>query len=299
MAAIVQCMPNFSEGRRLQVIEAIAGAAAATPGARLLGVAPDPDHNRTVVSLIGSPEAVLQAVRRAAEAAVRLIDLREHRGSHPRMGAIDAVPWLPIGGGATLDLCVELARRLGQMLAGDLAIPVYLYGAAATRSDRENLADVRRGEFEGLLTAITEPGHYPDFGAPRLHPTAGATGVGARLPMITYRVTLQTRELAAGEAIALALGQAAPVIKPQVALGADRLVQLQMQLTDTPLHEAFALSLQAAQQHGVQVAGSEIVGSVPLSALVNAAVHSLRLQRFEPEQVLEQLLIGLDDTDGV
>jgi len=301
MASLIECVPNFSEGRRAEVIEAIVGAIGAVPGVRLLGVAPDADHNRTVVTFAGEPEAVLQAAYRGAEVATRLIDLTQHRGKHPRMGATDVVPFIPVGGGATMAECVELARRLGAMLAEQLHIPVYLYEAAATRPDRKNLADVRRGEFEGLQVAIQEPDRHPDFGQPLIHPRAGATAVGARPPLIAYNVNLGTANLDVAKAIARALrgssGGLVGVKALPVELKERNQVQVSMNLInfkETPIHRAFELVRLEAERYGVPVVGSEVVGLVPLEALVGVARHYLRLEGFQVDQVLEQRLYGAE-----
>lgn len=299
MAALIECVPNFSEGRRPEVIEAIVGAISAVPGVQLLGVAPDAEHNRTVVTFAGEPEAVLQAAFRGAEVAARLIDLTQHRGNHPRMGATDVVPFVPVGASATMAQCVELARRLGQMLAEQLGIPVYLYEAAATRPDRKNLADVRRGEFEGLREAIKEPDRQPDFGPAAVHPTAGATAVGARPPLIAYNVNLGTADLNIAKAIARAVrgssGGLVGVKALPVELKGRNQVQVSMNLVnfkETPIHRAFELVRLEAERYGVPVVGSEVVGLVPLEALVGVVRHYLRLEGFEVEQVLEQCLYG-------
>ena len=301
MAPVIECVPNFSEGRRTEVIEAIVGAIGAVSGVRLLGVSPDADHNRTVVTFAGEPEAVLQAAFRGAAVATRLIDLTQHRGNHPRMGATDVIPFVPVGAGATMAQCVELAHRLGQMLADQFHIPVYLYEAAATRSDRKNLADVRRGEFEGLQTAIADPDRHPDFGPPAVHATAGATAVGARPPLIAYNVNLGTADMAVARAIAKAVrgssGGLVGVKALPVELKDRQQVQVSMNLVnfkETPIHRAFELVRLEAERYGVPVVGSEVVGLIPLEALVGVANHYLRLEGFKAEQVLEQRLYGAE-----
>lgn len=295
--AIIECVPNFSEGRRPEVVEAIAGAIAAQ-GVTLLSVSSDADHNRTVITFVGGPEAVVRAAVRGAEVAQRLIDLNQHRGNHPRMGAVDVIPFIPIAG-CDMKECVALARQVGERLGSELSIPVFLYEAAATRPDRRNLADVRRGEFEGLRDRIgTDPDRVPDFGPNAIHPTAGCTAVGARMPLIAYNVNLGTSDLDIAKKIAKAVRGSSGGLVGCKALGiplAERnQVQVSMNMVnyrDTPLHRAFELIRVEAERYGVPVVGSEIVGLVPLDALVGVARHYLRLEGFQSDQVLEKRLM--------
>ncbi|MBP2020183.1 glutamate formiminotransferase [Symbiobacterium terraclitae] len=294
--ALVQCVPNFSEGRRPEVIEAIAGAIAAQ-GVRVLSVSADADHNRCVITFVGEPGAVAQAAIRGAEVAMRLIDLNQHRGNHPRMGAVDVIPFVPISGCDMAD-CVALARRVGEAL-GNMGLPVFLYEEAATRPDRRNLADVRRGEFEGLREQIgVDPAKKPDFGPEKIHPTAGCTAVGARMPLIAFNVNLGTSDLSIAKKIAKAVRGSSGGLVHCKALGiplADRgQVQVSMNMVnykETPLHRAFELIKLEAERYGVPVVGSEIVGLVPVDALVGVARHYLRLEGFKSDQVLEKRLV--------
>jgi len=294
--AIVQCVPNFSEGRRPEVIEAIAGAIA-TQGVKLLSVSADADHNRAVITFIGGPEAVARAAVRGAEVAMRLIDLTQHKGNHPRMGAVDVIPFIPVSG-CDMNDCVALANQVGESL-GQMGLPVFLYEAAATRPERRNLADVRRGEFEGLRELIgTDPARKPDYGPEAIHPTAGCTAVGARMPLIAYNVNLGTSDLNIAKKIAKAVRGSSGGLVGCKALGiplADRnQVQVSMNMVnykETPLHLAFELIRLEAERYGVPVVGSEIVGLVPMEALVGVARHYLRLEGFKADQVLEKRLL--------
>ncbi|MFZ5816547.1 MAG: glutamate formimidoyltransferase [Bacillota bacterium] len=294
--AIIECVPNFSEGRRPEVIEAIAGAIAAQ-GVKLLSVSADADHNRTVVTFVGNPEQVVRAAIRGVEVAARLIDLTQHQGNHPRMGATDVIPFIPISGCDMKD-CVALARQVGEAL-GQMGIPVFLYEEAATRPDRKNLADVRRGEFEGLREKIgKDPDKTPDFGPNAIHPTAGCTAVGARMPLIAYNINLGTSDLEIAKKIAKAVRGSSGGLVGCKALGiplAERnQVQVSMNMVnykDTPLHRAFELVRIEAERYGVPVVGSEIVGLVPMDALVGVARHYLRLEGFKSDQVLEKRLM--------
>lgn len=296
--AVIECVPNFSEGRRPEVIEAIV-AAIQSCGVTLLSVAPDADHNRTVVTFVGNPEPVAMAAVKGAEAASRLIDLNQHKGNHPRMGAVDVIPFIPISGCDMKD-CVEIANRVGEALGTQLGIPVFLYEDAGTRPDRKNLADVRRGEFEGLRERIgQDPDRTPDYGPNAIHPTAGCTAVGARMPLIAYNVNLGTSDIEIAKKIAKAVRGSSGGLVGCKALGiplAERnQVQVSMNMVnfkDTPLHRAFELIRIEAERYGVPIVGSEIVGLVPMDALVGVARHYLRLEGFKSDQVLEKRLMG-------
>jgi len=271
---------------------------AAVEGLQVLDIQMDADHNRTVVTMIGEPAVVEEAAFRGVQRAAALIDMDQHRGGHPRMGAADVVPFVPIRG-VTLEDCVQIARRLGQRIGDELGIPVYLYEAAATRPDRCNLADVRRGEYEGLKVEIeTNPSRAPDFGPARLG-KAGATAVGARLPLVAFNVNLNTNEVKIARAIAKAVRHSSGGLRYVKAIGLlvkDR-AQVSMNLTDyrqTPIARVMELIRQEAARYGVTVAGSEIVGLVPAAALLDAACYYLQLHDFSPDQVLENRLMALD-----
>jgi glutamate formiminotransferase len=286
MAKLYECALNFSEGRRPEVIAEIVQAAGP---ARVLDVAPNADHNRTVLTFVGPAEAV-------EEAALSVIDMNAHRGAHPRMGAVDVIPLVPLAE-ATMADAVALARRIGSRLAGELGLPVFLYEEAAARPERRNLADVRRGEFEGLPARLAQEEWRPDFGPPRPHPTGGATAVGARPFLVAFNVNLGTGDLQIARSIARALrarhGGLANVKAIGLALSEPGRTQVSMNLVDplhTPLYRVFELVRLEAERYGVPVVGSEIVGLVPLAVLLESARYYLRLQSFGDEQVLETRL---------
>ncbi len=296
MQRLVECVPNFSEGRRAEVVEQICARIRAVPGVRLLDVEMDPDHNRAVVTFVGPPEAVAEAAFRGAQEAAVRIDMRAHRGAHPRIGATDVIPFVPLRG-VTMEECVQLARRVGERIGRELGIPVYLYEEAATRPERRDLAYIRRGEYEGLAEEIaTNPDRAPDYGPAVIGP-AGATAVGARPFLIAYNVYLGTPDLEIARAIARAVRHSSGGLRYVKALGiaVDRpgQVQVSMNLTDyrrTPIHRVMALIRDEAARYGVPVVESEIVGLVPGEALIDAARHALQLHRLRPEQVLENRL---------
>ncbi len=298
MSPLIECVPNFSEGRRPEVIDQIVQAIRAVSGVRVLDVESDADHNRSVVTFVGPPDAVAEAAFQATARAAQLINLDEHSGQHPRMGATDVVPFVPLRD-ATLADCVALAQRVGQRMGDELGIPVYLYEAAATRPERVNLADVRRGEYEGIRAEIDRPAREPDFG-PRRVGTAGATAVGARAPLIAYNIYLGTADVGVAKKIAKAIRHSSGGLRYVKALGLDvgGRAQVSINMTDytqTPLHRVFALVRAEAERYGVAVVESEIVGLVPQDALLDAAEHALRLNRFQREQTLERRLA---DTAG-
>lgn len=291
---IVECVPNFSEGRQQKVIDAIVAAIGGVAGLRVLDVKPDADHNRTVVTFVGRPEAVEEAAFRGIARAAGLIDMDAHRGAHPRLGATDVVPFVPIQG-VTMDDCVAMAARLGARVGAELNIPVYLYEAAATSPDRRNLADVRRGEYEGLKQEIEfNPAREPDFGPKRMG-KAGATVIGARPPLIAFNVYLTTDDVAVAQEIARAVRHSSGGLRYVKALGllVEGRAQVSMNLTDyrrTPIQRVMEMIRREAARYGVGVAGSEIVGLLPQQALLDAALYYLQLDGFSPNQVLESHL---------
>ncbi len=297
MPKIVECVPNFSEGRRPEVLEEIVATIRGVAGVHLLDSEMDANHNRAVVTIAGPPEEVAEAAFRAIAKAAERIDLRSHTGEHPRMGATDVVPFIPIAETSMVE-CVALARALGERVGRELAIPVFLYEAAATRPDRENLAEVRRGEFEGLAKEIgTNPDRRPDFGPDAIHPSAGAIAIGARMPLIAYNVNLGTRDVSVAKKIAKAIRFAGGGLRYVKAMGfelKDRgLTQVSMNLVnyrETPIHRAFAMVEREAARYGVPVVASEIVGLVPEDALIESADFFLQLENFQPNQILENRL---------
>jgi glutamate formiminotransferase len=293
---IVECVPNFSEGRRQEVINRIVSAIAEVADVQLLDVQSDLGHNRSVVTIIGPPQGVLDAVFRGIVRAAELIDMNHHRGEHPRLGATDVVPFVPVQG-VTMDDCTALARQLGERVGTELGIPVYLYEAAATRPDRRNLADVRRGEFEGLGQEIAvNPDRVPDFGPAVLGP-AGATAIGARPPLIAFNVYLNTDDVAPARAIARAVRHSSGGLRYVKALGliVEGRAQVSMNLTDysrTPVHRVLELIRAEVTRYGLCVTHTEVVGLLPAEALLDAAQFYLQLADFSADQILEFRLPG-------
>ncbi len=294
---LIECVPNFSEGRRRDVVAEIATAIGAVPGVYVLHTTLDPDHHRSVITFAGSPDGVVEAAFRATATAARTIDLEQHQGAHPRIGATDVIPFVPIRG-ATLDDCVALARRLGRRIGDELQIPVYLYEAAATRPERRNLANIRRGDYEGLKQSLgVDPARDPDFGPLRIG-SAGATAVGARPPLIAYNIYLNTDDVGVARQIARALRHANGGLRYCKALGllVGGRAQVSINMTDyraTPLQRAFELVRAEAARYGVVPAESEIVGLVPEDALLDAAEHYLQLNRFSRDQLLERRIAAV------
>jgi len=299
MPVIVECVPNFSEGRSKAVIDKIVYSIRSVPGIKVLDVEMDPDHNRSVVTLIGGRENIQEAAFRGARAARELIDMTKHKGQHPRIGALDVCPFVPLSG-VTMDDCVEIANRVGARIAKELKIPVYLYGAAARRPERANLENIRRGEFEGLREAIlTDESRYPDYGPRMLHPTAGATAVGARMPLIAFNMNLKTDDVKIAKDIAKkirASGGGLPHVKALGFMLEHRgMAQVSMNLTDytkTPLHVVVEAVEKEASARGVEVAEGELIGLIPLDAVCDAAARFLKLRNLSGEQVLERRIWG-------
>jgi len=297
MRTIIECVPNVSEGRDRAAIDAMAAAVRSAPGVRLLDVSSDGAHNRSVLSFVGDAAAVKVAVLSLFREALARIDLRAHRGEHPRMGAVDVVPFIPVQG-SSLEECVALSRDVGSAIASEFGVPVYLYEDSASAEHRRNLAEVRKGQFEGFAEKMKDPRWAPDFGPPAPHPAAGAVAVGARPFLIAYNVNLATKDLSIADRIAKAIRHLSGGFRYVKAMGvdlADRgLVQVSINMTNfrkTPLHRVFECVRSEAERHGVAIVGSEIVGLTPADALFAAAEHYLRLERFTPEQVLETKLL--------
>lgn len=294
--AIIECVPNVSEGRRPEVVEAIVRAVAETPGIHLLDWSSDASHNRSVITLAGDAAPLNAAVLTLFERSLAAIDLRQHRGEHPRLGAVDVVPFVPIEG-ATMDDCVQLARATAHAVASRFAIPVYLYEEAASTPARRNLEDIRRGEFEGLAAKMAQPDWRPDFGPATPHPSGGASVIGARMPLIAYNINLDTDRLEVAKKIAAAIrfssGGLRFVKAMGIALDGRGIVQVSMNLTNyekTPVFRVFEIVKREAARYGVAVLESEIVGLVPSAALLAAAQWYLQLDGFTADQVLEHRL---------
>jgi len=294
---IVQCVPNFSEGRRVEVIEEIVGSIKNAKGVTLLDYSYDESHNRSVVTFIGDPDGVVEAAFKAAKTAAERIDMAEHSGGHPRMGATDVIPFIPVKG-VTMEDCIELANRLGEKLAEELNIPVYLYEEAATSPSRKNLSDVRRGQYEGLIEAIKEPERKPDFGPAEVNRRAGVTAVGARPPLIAYNINLDTGNVDIAKNIARAIRGSSggfPSVKGLgIMIEETGKAQVTINVCDfkkVPLHRIFEIVKREAARYGVAVISSEIVGLTPLDALVDAAEFYLQFDGFDRSQVLENRLL--------
>ncbi len=293
---IIESIPNVSEGRRPEVVEKLADAIRKTPGVRLLDYSSDASHNRSVFTLVGDAAPLKQATLALFEAALAHIDLRQHSGEHPRLGAVDVVPFVPIEG-VTMEDCVALAKEVGAAVAERFALPVYLYEEASRDPLRKNLEDIRRGEFEGLAAKMASPGWAPDFGPAQPHVSAGASVIGARMPLIAYNINLNTDRVDVAKKIAAAIRHSSGGLRYVKAMGLkleDRnLAQVSMNLTNyqkTPIFRVFEIVKREAERYGVSILESEIVGLVPSAALVSAAEFYLQLERFGAEQVLENKL---------
>jgi glutamate formiminotransferase len=293
---IIESIPNVSEGRRKEVIDELIGAITATPGVRLLDHSSDASHNRSVFTLVGDAPSLKAATLALFDVAVRSIDLRTHTGEHPRVGAVDVVPFVPIEG-ATMDDCIALARDVAAAVSERFAVPVFLYEDASTNPARKNLEDIRRGEFEGLATKMTTPGWAPDFGPERPHESAGASVVGARMPLIAYNINLNTDRLDVAKKIAAAIRHSSGGLRFVKAMGVmledRRIAQVSINLTNyqkTPVFRVFEMVKREAERYGVAILESEIVGLLPAAALVSTAEYYLQMSGFSPGQVLENKL---------
>jgi glutamate formiminotransferase/formiminotetrahydrofolate cyclodeaminase len=291
---LVECIPNFSEGRRPEVVEAILAAITGVAEISLLNSSSDTDHNRSVVTYAGPPAAVEEAAFRGIQTAARLINLDHHSGSHPRLGATDAVPFVPISG-ISMEDCVQIARRLGERVGRELDIPVYLYEQAATRPERTNLENIRRGQYEGLKAEIaTNPERQPDFGPTRLGP-AGATIIGARHPLVAYNVYLDTDDVRIAKVIAKKIRQSSGGLPSVKALGmlVEGRAQVSMNLTNfrqTSVKTVVDAIRREAALYGMTIHHSELIGLIPQDALIDSAVQYLQLDGFQPKQILERQL---------
>jgi glutamate formiminotransferase len=294
---IIECVPNFSEGRNRETMESILEPFSAFEGVKLLDYQSDKDHNRMVVTVIGEPESLKKAVVAAVGKAVALIDLRKHTGQHPRMGAADVIPFIPV---SNVDMAevVALSREIAGRISEAFDLPVFLYEESATEPHRKNLAAIRRGQFEGMAQKMRQPEWRPDFGPVTIHPSAGATAVGARMPLVAFNINLDTENLEIADAIARRVRFITGGLRYCKAIGVelkDRgIVQVSMNMTDftkTALYQSFELVRMEARRYGVNVVGSEIVGLVPMAALVDCAVYYLGVENFSPDQVLESHLM--------
>jgi glutamate formiminotransferase len=297
MAVLVECVPNFSEGRNMETVMKIVAPFIVTEGVKLLDYSADRDHNRTVVSVMGEPDSVKKAMIEATGIAIREIDLRQHQGEHPRMGAVDVVPFIPIQN-FTMEEAVALARETAQKMASRYNLPIFLYEKAATKPARENLANVRKGEFEGMADKLLQPEWQPDFGPDRIHPSAGVTAVGARMPLVAFNINLNTNNLEIANQIARCIRHISGGLRyckaMGVALKERGIVQVSINMTDytkTSLYRVFEMVRFEAQRYGVEIIGSEIIGLAPMAALIDAAVYYMRIENFKMEQIIEQRML--------
>ncbi len=299
---LVECVPNYSEGRRGEIIEKIADCFRGRKGVWLLDVSSDKDHNRTVITAVGEPSELFNAVFESVRVASELINMEEHRGEHPRIGATDVIPFVPLRG-VTMEECVTLARELGKKIADELGIPVYLYEEAALRPERRKLEVIRKGQYEGLKEEISKPERHPDYGPPKLHPTAGATVVGARKPLIAFNINLGTTDIDIAKKIAQFVRASSGGLAYVKAIGVDLkdkgLVQVSMNLTDytkNSIYRVFELVKMEAERWGVPIVESEIIGLLPAEALFDSISYYLKLHNFDPsKQVIEMRLLELEE----
>ncbi len=295
---LIESVPNFSEGRREEIVRQIIDEAGKYPKVRVLDWSMDKDHNRSVVTLVGEPEQVLDALFDMTRKASQLIDLRYHNGEHPRMGATDVIPLVPLIG-TTMQECVEWSKKLGKRIGEELNIPVYLYERSATFPERENLSEIRKGEFEGFFEKIKDPRWKPDFGPAVVHETAGVTAVGAREFLIAFNVNLGTNNIEIADKIAKAVRHISGGYRHVKAMGVELkekgIVQVSMNLTNykkSPIFRVFETIKREAERYGVTVVGSEIIGMVPLQAIVETFSWYLQLDDFGTSRVIEERLIN-------
>ncbi|SHD76372.1 glutamate formimidoyltransferase [Schnuerera ultunensis] len=297
MKKIMECVPNFSEGRDLEKIEKIVSPFRGKDGIKLLDYSRDEDHNRCVVTVIGEPKILGAAMVEAIGIAAELIDLTKHEGQHPRMGATDVVPFIPIKN-VTMDEAIQLSKEVAKEVAKKYNIPIFLYEKSATSPERENLAKIRKGQFEGMKEKIREAKWEPDFGPQEVHPTAGATAIGARMPLVAFNVNLDTDNLEIASKIAKNIRFANGGFRFCKAIGVDLkergIVQVSMNMTDytrTALYRTYEMIKVEAKRYGINIVGSELIGLVPMEALIDTAVYYLGVEDFSVDQVLENKLM--------
>lgn len=297
LSKIIESVPNISEARREDSLNRILHAIRGIDETRILDVKPDQDHNRTVISLAGSAAGLKELLLNLYDVCVHEIDLRQHRGEHPRAGAVDVCPFIPIKN-VTMEECAQLAKELGKEVAQRFKIPVYFYEFAATREERRDLSIIRKGEFEGFAEKITKPDWAPDEGAAEVHPTAGITVIGARMPLIAFNVNLGTSDIQIANKIAKALRHSSGGLRFVKAMGVmlqDRnIVQVSMNLTDykkTPVYRAVEMVRREAFRYGVNVVGTELIGLIPAEALFDSADYYLQMENFQYSQVLENKIM--------
>ena len=300
MKKILETVPNFSEGRDLDKIEKIVEPFRGKEGVKLLDYQRDEDHNRLVVTVVGEPEALKTAVIEAMGAAIDVIDMRRHEGQHPRMGAVDVVPFIPIRN-MTMEEAVAVSKAVAETASETYDLPIFLYEGSAARPERKNLSNIRKGQFEGMAEKLKQPEWNPDYGPVEIHPSAGATAVGARMPLVAYNVNLDTDNIDIANDIARKVRHISGGLRFCKGIGIELkergIVQVSMNMTDftkTALYRAFELIKIEARRYGVNVVGSEVIGLVPMAALIDAAVYYLGIEKFSMEQVLEARLLESD-----
>ncbi len=298
MAKLMECIPNISEGRRPEIVNAIADEVRAVPGVTLIDVSSDASHNRSVITFLGEPEQVMEAAFRLAKAAVETIDLRVHEGEHPRMGAVDVIPFVPIRE-MEMQECVALSKTLAERLANELDLPVFLYEESASAPHRKNLAAIRKGQFEGMAEKVLEDEWHPDFGGNRIHPSAGVVAVGARQPLIAFNINLDTSDVKIAKRIAKIIREKDGGFRAVKALGVmleeRNIAQVSINMCDyrqTPLYRVLEFVRFEAARYGVHVVGTEIIGLSPMMALIDAADYYMQIEKFDAQkQVLENQLL--------
>ena len=298
MAKIMESVPNISEGRNQEVIEACVDQIRNTPGCTLLDYSSDETHNRSVITYMGSPEACEEASVKLAKKAVELIDLTKHEGGHPRMGCVDVMPFVPLKD-VTVEECVELSKRVGERIAAEADLPVFLYEDSATAKHRQNLAKIRKGQFEGMAEKVKEEKWCPDFGGARIHPTGGVVAVGARPPLIAFNINLATDNVEIAKKIANIIREVKGGFKCVKAMGLlleeRNVAQVSINMTNysiTPLHRVLELVRREAARYGVNVIGTEVIGLAPMRAFLDAAEYYLQIEDFDPDnQVIENHLL--------
>jgi len=294
---LIESVPNFSEGRRKEVVEEIIKASEETQNVWVFDWSMDEDHNRSVVTVVGDPQAVAESIFKMSKKAVELIDLRHHTGEHPRMGAVDVIPFVPIKG-TTMEECIDISKSVGKRIGEELSVPVYLYERSATKPSRENLADIRKGEFEGFFDKIKSPDWIPDFGPKEVHPTAGVVAVGAREYLIAFNVNLGTKDIKIAENIAKSVRNSSGGYRFIKAIGVDLkekgVVQVSMNMTNykkSPLYRVFETIKSEAERYGVPIVGSEIIGMMPMDVMIQTCNFYLRIDNFSGDKVIENKLL--------
>lgn len=299
MVKIVECIPNFSEGQNQELLNEFVAVAKSMPGVTLLDYAPDASHNRSVFTLVGEPEGIADAAFQLAKLASEKIDLTKHKGEHPRMGAVDVIPFVPIKN-MTMEECIEISKKVGERISKELSIPVFLYEDSSTAPHRSNLAAVRKGQFEGMQEKIQQPEWGPDYGERKVHPTAGCVAVGARMPLVAFNVNLSTSNIKIANEIAKTIRGSSGGYKYCKAIGVmlegRNVAQVSMNMVNfegTPLYRVFEAIRSEASRYGVTIIGSEIIGLTPAKAMIDCAEYYLKVEKFDyKKQILENHILG-------